>query len=1436
MPQFKCEVTVLSSNRLIVKEYWIDIPSDSKQQAAALEKAKHINVVVFNKSHNDNIFGFAKAVCLLVKKKGITQWKVRVLKAEFNASEKMPLAAEKSEEMKVPAKNEFSPLANSIKEVLKSIVERKNHIVTPEELERKLKKLLIYLLKAPSWPYPNNNPSIENVTQAFNNFKTCHLSIQNQTSFKKLVSQLSKHLFQQSLNLKEVTLKILTKANRASSPGLELFKRIKELLGAGTERILLDYPNAENVIMFARVFALQACIFKPNADNVQARQELKVCVDRLVELLVAYDHQNQSTTLLKITVKLMEHMVDYFKEELLSTQLASLVWTFDALVNNEQFISYMQPLGTKKENIFTLASQLFLKEQTWRIIAKFIIFLGDPKLFQKVLEKRVDINNGTCTLDQNQIDCFFLHLNKKLREDHPLFDKAYVEMYRIFLDALMRSQKLHFLRAYAKHPDNRVDLGLNLKKLDFSFMEGIAIPLELFFGNGTYRAVNERNIPHGLSVRRTLVRLFTSACENPVRNVEDFTRALTLVLTDFNRGFDLLCGEILGKVGETIGPGIEDIDGRKSLIPVERWLVNNVAIQYQSLKSYVLMCLLSQWREENFLGFDNPLNRFCWHEDKLYMVEYNAERRIILKNFFTGESLPETPRNVLVSELVEDVKDRLHQYMLIQDNQIAVSALTEAYMSFHNHDKIKKDLEKLLNFIFKKMKEEASVPFVNRVQILASFLHVMAPFFKKLNVLIENRFFTQDKLKKKIAQNLIIEADKIGERNVGESLRTLELAGEVNREVRVVQDLAQLVSPLCVKDIEEILQRCSLSLLVGITSQFENVICRKIDELSYSKEDFIRSFCSHEVNSHRIAAGELQRALGDLSIKEAVIRDYGDFLRKLPIPIHFILPNQALAIQLCVCRDFESRNILIKMGTGQGKSIVTGTTALNEARKIKDKPNGRVFVLTSYDHLAKRDHELGANFFKKDNLRSLCISKIEDVANFTSDTKIIYADIENIDTIIRKIILKLIQNQASFSEKLFIKVIYGSPNEDLRIILDEYDLLLHDLELKEPYVEGIPSGEFFNVEYVRRNHEYWPGLANDTHNPTEQKSKAKADLSSGKEYTTVQYYQHSDRSFNLLVSVTRLSNLIRRAKRVIGLSGTALQGEKHCVHEPLFFELPSSQNPEVFGTKIQEDKGKPIPEGSGITCFQKLKLDIIGKEDDLYIVSEAAIKDYCQAIVRDITTNREAKQKDSGSYQRPIMLFADPYFNYKTPQSGEIKKLWNVLKAAIQEARIPLNEITTDVSDAELQKIARSGAVTMTTIKYGRGADIRVSLDIEEGLHVIIGTPVIHIRLLLQLIGRTGRMGRKGSYSNITLGDHIMPEVAQTAPTEFYSALHELTRFFVNRLTNSAYNADVCKKWLLLIGNAYSNRFYLPKIKKAHAQRICEAYFEANVIPEKFFS
>jgi len=1427
-----------------IKVEW-EIPQDSGRGGAiaidlANERTKEM--------HEKGVHGFAKAICRMTNEANLFQWQVRKITIELPQSQQtffsnfIPRFKSESSEEEMEILQFFSV----IQDLIACIQQNKNQLADPGEITKKLNKLLISLLQVDSWPLKDKENTIQKVIEKFQEYKLrCQSKdflIQNQENFKFFVSKLNKVLHKKTMTLPEISDKIVTKLEREIPQGEKLYGRVRELIQLGTERIYWpDKKQDEEVVHFSKAFALHAYVYKKDADNQRAKEMLANQLERFIELIIAYDHRNNSSTLTHFLCQLMECLELHGKGEFDKISLASfgaLVWTFEILVNDKRFIEYMQsPERQSSLNQETLRF-LFQQESTWESVANLIVSLGNFELFKTVIEARLALQDRRCMLNENQIALLFQKLNVKLQEKK---NDAHREMYRHFLDLLSKMNRLHYLKTYAEEERHIQILRQNLALLGFSFMTSSMATLPSFFGNATFRSIkdNRKEIPVGANVRLALLRLFSKSGKNPVKQEEDFNRALQKLSSDFRaEGFEILCEEILGSIGEGTNPLFAEVAGQRIWKPVEQWLSEEVDVLYQTLKKYVLLCLPMKWQMARLDDEENYLDRLCLLEDKLYTVEQNERNELVLKDVITQEvrSAPKQP--LLLSELLSKVKLHLKDQMspppgpqlqqLERLSRRGISRLTEKYMLFHNDKQDKRTLQKLLDLIIGKMvADQNSVLFTDRLEMMAEFLNAMSPVLANLESLVKVRFYNSDQtLKLGVAQELIKKAQ--GE---GKELEVLlddeekEYESEVAYTNELISTIARLLSVLCAGDIEKIINRCSLAELRKAAPQLESVIGRKVDELSYETKDFIDSFLSHDVNKSQVPLNVLRDAIGDLAIKDKVIQDYGDFLMERPIPVYFLLPNQALAIQLSLSNkpELESKNLLMKMGTGQGKSILIALTALNEAKKIKDKPNSRVFVFTSYDHLARRDHELGKDFFKKENIPSVCISKIDDVANFTPDTKIVYGDVETIEDIIRKIMLKWVQGHASSSEKEFMQTIYESKGGEIRIVLDEYDLLLHDLSTQDSKVADIPTS-FLEESFVTNNRAYCDFLPGVIKPGTGKFSQA-MDPSTGKTFHYVPWYYTG--TFNLPVSVMRLSTLIQRAKRVIGFSGTASYHESDQLPNRLFFEIPASQNPAIFETQILA-KGEPKPAGdkSYISCHTYLEItEGIKEVDGILEIPANKIQEYCDATVNDVKAIR--KVNENAPYQRPIVIFCDKLLQFKKPNSRPQDKpelIWDKLVAALRAADIPLSFLPDEVSDIELQEVAREGRVTLTTIDNGRGADIRVNSKIEEGLHVLIGVPVIHQRLLYQLIGRTGRMGRKGSYSVVTLGSVIKSQSNQRQPTiQFYNALHELTKLFVKKLSDSpVHNKDECKRWILFLAKAFSTRYNtVPKINLNHARSLC---------------
>ncbi len=1415
-----------SEIKYALKEEWIEATDGANAKAIASQK-NGANIL------NSTQFVSAKAFCLYIKNdtNNHFEWRVRVQTLHFrqkkaqgwtilNLLNLQGTESSSDEEALYSIHQEFLPLLIAIRSVIASIENHKNQLIEPERIHHKLQKLVIYLAQAKEWPYQKEINSIDKVTKLFTEYKKKieekHWLEQNQTDFQRSVSDLKKHIHNKFIPLEEITYKIASKTQKTPTGGEEYAERIQKLVKQGTERIYFNPTTTEeNIDLFCRVFALHAFVYKKDANTTQTRTDLQNSIKRLVELTAEYDHKNGTWTLLNFFKGLLEEINKCYEKKATSgfhhKNFSSLVWTFEALVKNPEFLVYMQKSGCRDDKLVSLLSSLFLEDKTWEPVANFISFLGDKKLFDLVLGKRLNVSSKQYHLNLTQINHIFHNINLKL-DKNPKYKEIALELFF----KLMQLEKLHFLIPYAQEPTHSPLLKTNFKKLDFSFMEG-ALPVEYFFGNATYTILKDNEYVSETDLKSHIVKLFCRQRENPVGNKVEFDNIFFKLLDDFNSGFEALWKEIIPKIGESAAPSVEK-DG--TLKPVDKWLLDAICV-YQALKTYVLKSLPLNWTEEKLKGKTDPIDRLVWYNDQLYLIKKNNEDTLQLLNLHTNDPVDTMPSEVQATHLISEIKALLEELLTHQENRDAVSRLTENYMSFHNNKNVQGEIDKLIPSIFNKMKEEgASGSFNERLIILANFLLAISPFFKKLEEVVVARFFVKEILKKTAAQDLI----KIHSKEA--TSLNFDTPDSINKDDHIVLELSRLISKICMEQVEMVLSHCTLRQLTSATAQLEYVIFRKVDDLSYPKSEFIQKFCSYPNNKSQVAEGTLERVIGTLSIKDDVINNYGEFLRSKDreVPIYFILPNQALAMQLCLDKEFENKNLLLKMGTGQGKSLVIALAAINEAKKIK---GGRVFVFTSYDHLAKRDHALGKKMFEKEGMPSVCISTIKNLEDFTQETKIIYADIENIENIIREVMLELLRGKATQNQKLFLNTIYGNSSEPIRIILDEYDLLLRDLEQKEPFVTKIPN-DLLDIPFVRNNSVYYPDLPGFTRNYSPNTTKV-TDPSTGKSFSLVQPFQGASgdfSGFNLFVSVMRLRKLIDRAERVIGLSGTALKEEPHNLNNVHFFEIPSSQNPDVFGTKIQEEPGTAMSEG--ISCVQKKKIPL----DRGQPLDALKIKTYCKAIVDEIIEVRKAKQKEDITYQRPIMIFADPDKTYAVHSSNTRVNLWDALKDAILNEHLPLIELKEDVLDADLQQIARSGAITLTTIKYGRGADVRVSFDIDEGLHVIVATSVIHRRLLEQLIGRTGRMGRKGSYSAITIGElEENPGQNGLQDAEFFAAMHEITRMFVKNVTNGVFNQENCKKWIMMLSHSKREKKFI----KNHVTQLCGTAFEENGNMNKFY-
>lgn len=1305
----------------------------------------------------------------------------------------------------------FSTLIKTFQDTI-AFVRSEQEIVEPDKIVQKLNKLIFLILKTPSINDDANAKLINNL----NVFRACQLSVENQFQFKRIIQDTMKVLLS-SGSLEEITYKIATLAQKKPAGGSKLYNRLKELMGTGTQLIPQE-KSEDQILLFIKVFALHVFVFKPDADSKQASIDLASAIKKIVQAFRFKPGKVSNALCWNIIKTFLENMKLYLSHK---RELASLAWTLEAFLNESEFVNKL-PKETTQDNAFlkNRVIDLFEREESWPAMAGVLVTAADTILFSEFLTLKICHNR--CDLNETQLNFIFFKLNQALKS--PTCHKNYLLKCQELLKLLAHNNCLHYLISYGCNPLHQEVLRECFKRLDLNFMKGLSP--QTFFGNATYRALFDSSInrfPNIQNYRSTILFLFSQCRTHPVKNIEAFSGILTEILSDLNDNLAFFAYLLLGRLGEITAPSQHDE-------AVEIWLQNRVLPLYQVVKRYSLLCLLAPWH--HFNPSENHKDKLCLIDGELYTILSRDNEEARLQPLTLRAPITRNIKSALFSDEFSQATKRVQEELRTSQCQKAFSALVEAVAS-HHYDKERSDgyVQELVNLLIHKLSKdegEKKLTATEKMTSLENLLKALAPFFRYLETEVKKRFFPQDKLKTALACSLVEQTQSLSQREIKPWLAALKKTDEVDYQKEGLKDLTDLVSFHCSREIKSILEECPLPDLKAVSAQFEYVVCRKLDELSYSSQEFITAFCKNSRNYQQISSETLKEIMNDLPLRESIMNEYGQFLRKLNIPINFILPNQALAMQLCQHTYFENKHLLIKLGTGQGKSLIIALAALQEARRITHK--GLVFVFTSYDHLAQRDHKLGQTFFQRDAIESICISRIEDIERFSEFTKIIYADVANIESLIRAIMIKLLENKATPKEISFIKIFYeANDNFELRIILDEYDLLLHDLKVQPPYSAPIP---FLNVKSVEENERYWPLLKTETTRTDEaaEQTKTAAEPSSGLEFSFCKYFERQQ--FNLLPCVMRLSHFLKRAKRIIGLSGSAEQENIQGMSEELYFEIPSSQNPEVFGTQFQETPSEETGNSPTITCHCKKEIDI-GQEEKPSIITPDKINEYCEAIINDIKKVREQRRKENGTvYQRPILIFADPHLVYKSSPSSPEVKLWDTLSEKIRGAGIDLNELTGKVDDQTLQNIARSGKVTLSSIQYGRGADIRVSLDIEEGLHVIVGTGVIHKRLLSQLIGRTGRMGRKGSYSAITLGP-LIKQINHNDVSTWYEALHELTKFFVQRVVSSpSYDPNLAAPWLMVLNRAFRER----KINKPLAMELCSTFFNEQLIPPQYFT
>lgn len=639
----------------------------------------------------------------------------------------------------------------------------------------------------------------------------------------------------------------------------------------------------------------------------------------------------------------------------------------------------------------------------------------------------------------------------------------------------------------------------------------------------------------------------------------------------------------------------------------------------------------------------------------------------------------------------------------------------------------------------------------------------------------------------------------------------------------------------------------------GASTKFQSVTDRNLDRILFPVSEVVASFLGRNEARLPPSTGPNDAARAELSpakleaLNEHVMATYAGALsgagRANAIPVQALLANQLIAVKLATTVS-PSSSVLMRLGTGQGKSLVLTLAAIFE-RECADRPS-KVFVVTSYAHLAERDHAFAQKLLDVRRISSCVLQPYLSSLDGFASRSVVFADLRTIDSLVRSALMQLLEG-APVSEGVsaFLRTVFCLDDANTySVLLDEYDLLVQDLENDSPYGVKLPSA-MLKYDDVVIHSKFYPRLKSQR-TPAVPTSTPGANDADGSKFVTYRgsYFKRYDGSlyYFLVPTVFRLGPFLRGATRVIGLSGStddsssSLPGRSGAI--PVY-ELPSSQDPQHFETCIL-----PTGDIASHSTLTGSAADLRG-HSGIWLqhreVFGGDVGRWCSAIVEDV---RSVQAHDFTSAttvgtqvmpRRPVLIFVPAMLTVPRPGGHELAR--DVLQERLLNSGIvsrdSLNDIEgneTSLSDDDIQRIGKEGTVTLADHSFGRGIDIRVSIDIPGGLHVIIATSVLHSRLLRQMVGRTGRLGREGSYSILALDNILLPPVEKVLKTPRLTALHLLTGLCANHLlgsgmspsdskTPSARRDWVCK-WLLFMTAAYHGR---DPINEAHFEELLPA-------------
>lgn len=558
---------------------------------------------------------------------------------------------------------------------------------------------------------------------------------------------------------------------------------------------------------------------------------------------------------------------------------------------------------------------------------------------------------------------------------------------------------------------------------------------------------------------------------------------------------------------------------------------------------------------------------------------------------------------------------------------------------------------------------------------------------------------------------------------------TLEHIGRLKEKNTLLSLKAEMLAKfnnLTTANLKERVGRCETS--------FSHMLFHEL----YSDEDFKKWFRNENPSLQAKNTPIVDKILNQMdNTRKSVTADFGSILQKGGYQrVH----NNQIGALAIVDSCIKDHNVFLNIGTGQGKSLIAEIAAIRLLQSAISPPQ-RVFIFTSYDHLAKRDWESMKFLSEGSGYQSIYISGQTTFAKALEDLEgahIVHVDSEKFHLFLSHNFTEFLQGSIpAETVRNLMAILFNQ--KDNAIILDEGDLMILD-DPKHIWNEGFnsifqstnidmgsPAGkkqfdDLLGAPLIKGFNDYFPNTYNAWYDSVKSQTaqgSANIDVASGKKTRSADGFAHrvkqGDYGFHSLFF--SFSSFARSFQQVLFLSGSIDEA-----YMPVFNKFFTNNKPNLFANI-------PLFVGS-----HNLSENLIRK---LYPPCDDT--SWLPTLLKDV---REAIDRG-----QPILLFV------ADNQLGLIK---GYLEKSLKPTR--WLEITDERSLGLLgNEIRNIGNITLATTICGRGLDIKVSQAVEYGLHVVVSQlpeePKVNERLLKQMIGRTARLGRKGTYSIIVKTD-----------------------------------------------------------------------------------